>query len=333
LNLEFQHIDYAWGLAIIPLFIFLFILLIRWKGRVIKRMGDKRLVRQLTNNFSAPLFATKFALVMLAIVAGVVAIMNLRKPAEADNLSRKGIDIVIAMDVSKSMLATDLQPSRLERAKQFITKLMAAMPNDRIALVLFAGKAYMQMPLTTDHNAAQMFVASAGPDAVPQQGTVISDALKMSANAFNTADRRFKAVVLISDGEDHDPEADKTSRNLAQQGMMINTVGIGSPEGANIFDPATGENKKDELGNVIITRLNEDELKLLADNTHGVYVRLQGSDEAVDAVKKNLAQIDKKALGDVSLMNFTTYYWWFAGAMLIFLLIENFIPERKKAVA
>ena len=155
----------------------------------------------------------------------------------------------------------------------------------------------------------------------------------MSANAFNTADRRFKAVVLISDGEDHDPEADKTSRDLAQQGMMINTVGIGSPEGANIFDPATGENKKDEFGNVIITRLNEDELKLLADNTHGVYVRLQGSDEAVDAVKKNLAQIDKKALGDVSLMNFTTYYWWFAGAMLIFLLIENFIPERKKAVA
>jgi len=296
-------------------------------------MGDKKLVHQLTGNFSPLLFSLKFVLILLAIAAGVLAIMNLRQPADADSISRKGIDVVVALDVSKSMLATDLQPSRLERAKQFINKLMSEMPNDRIALVLFAGKAYMQMPLTTDHNAAQMFVTSAGPNAVPQQGTVISEALKMSANAFNTADRRFKAVVLISDGEDHDPEADKTSKELAEQGMMINTVGIGSPEGANIFDPSTGENKRDEMGNLVVTKLNEDELKMLAENTHGVYVRLQGSDEAVAAIKQNLSQIEKKALGDVSLMNFKTYYWWFAGAMLIFLLAENFIPERKRAIA
>ena len=121
-------------------------------------MGDKKLVQQLTNNFSPQLFNLKFILVLLAVAAGVVAAMNLREPADADSISRKGIDVVIAMDVSKSMLATDLQPSRLERAKQFVNKLMNEMPNDRIALVLFAGKAYMQMPLTTDHSAAQMFV-------------------------------------------------------------------------------------------------------------------------------------------------------------------------------
>ena len=333
MELQFQHIEFAWGLFLIPLFILLFILLLRWKQNVSKKMGDKKLVEQLTNNFSPRLFGLKFILLLLAVAGGVLAIMNLRKPADADSISRKGIDVVIAMDVSKSMLATDLQPSRLERAKQFVTKLMNEMPDDRIALVLFAGKAYMQMPLTTDHSAAQMFVSSAGPDAVPQQGTVISEALKMSANAFNTADRRFKAVVLISDGEDHDPEADNTSRELANQGMMINTVGIGSPEGAYIFDPSTGENKRDEMGNTVVTKLNEDGLKLIAENTNGIYVRLQGSDEAVAAIKQNLSQIEKKALGDVSLMNFKTYYWWFAGAMLIFLLIENFIPERKKMLA
>jgi len=332
-DLQFQHIEFSWGLLLIPLFILLFFTLLRWKQKVSRRMGDKKLVHQLTGNFSPLLFSLKFVLILLAIAAGVLAIMNLRQPADADSISRKGIDVVVALDVSKSMLATDLQPSRLERAKQFINKLMSEMPNDRIALVLFAGKAYMQMPLTTDHNAAQMFVTSAGPNAVPQQGTVISEALKMSANAFNTADRRFKAVVLISDGEDHDPEADKTSKELAEQGMMINTVGIGSPEGANIFDPSTGENKRDEMGNLVVTKLNEDELKMLAENTHGVYVRLQGSDEAVAAIKQNLSQIEKKALGDVSLMNFKTYYWWFAGAMLIFLLAENFIPERKRAIA
>jgi Ca-activated chloride channel family protein len=305
----------------------------RWKQRLIKKIGDKRLVAELISNFSQKLFNVKFVLLLLALAAGGLAAMNLRKPGDADGGTRKGIDVVIALDVSKSMLATDLQPSRLERAKQFISKLMNAMPNDRIGLVLFAGKAYMQMPLTTDHAAAQMFVSSASPDAIPQQGTIINDALKMSAQAFNTKDRRFKAVVLISDGEDHDEEAIQTSKELADQGMMINTVGVGSPGGSYIMDPATGENKKDETGNPVISRLNEEELKTLADNTHGVYIRLQGSDEAVATVKSQLSQIETRAFGDVSLMNFKTYYWWFAGVMLIFLLAENFIPERKKVVA
>jgi Ca-activated chloride channel homolog len=333
LNLQFEYRWLVWGLTLVPFFFLLFLLLLRWKKKVVKRIGDKKLVKVLTNNFSPALFNLKFILVLLAIAAGVISVMNLRKPADADSISRKGIDVVIAMDVSKSMLATDIQPSRLERAKQFISKLMAALPNDRIALVLFAGKAYMQMPLTTDHSAAQMFVSAASPSSIPQQGTVINEALKMSANAFNTADRRFKAVILISDGEDHDPVAIETSKDLADQGMMINTVGIGSPEGAYITDPSTGENKKDDMGNDVITKLNEEELKILAQNTKGIYVRLQNSDEAVDAVKKNLSQIEKKALGDVSLMNFKTYYWWFAGAMLIFLLVESFIPERKRKLS
>jgi len=296
-------------------------------------MGDKSLVKSLISNYSSRLFNLKFMLLMLAIATGVLTAMNLRKAGDTDGVTRKGIDVVIALDVSKSMLATDLQPNRLERAKQFISKLMNAMPDDRIGLVLFAGKAYMQMPLTTDHGAAQLFVSSAGPDAVPQQGTVISDALKMSATAFNTAERRFKTVILISDGEDHDAGAVKTAKDLAEQGMMINTVGIGSPEGSTIVDPATGESKKDETGNAVISKLNEEELKLISDNTNGAYIRLQGSDEAVAAVKKSLSQIESKAIGDVSLMNFKTYYWWFAGAMIILLLAENFIPERKKIVA
>jgi Ca-activated chloride channel family protein len=333
LNFQFQYTWFIWLLAAIPFFILLFILLMRWKRKTVKRMGDKKLVKELTTNFSPKLFSLKFLFLLLAFASGVIAVMNLRKPGDAEGVVRKGIDVVIALDVSKSMLATDLQPSRLERAKQFINKLMTAMPDDRIGLVLFAGKAYMQMPLTTDHSAAQMYVSSAGPDAVPQQGTVISDALKMSANAFNTADRRFKAVVLISDGEDHDEEAIKTAKELADQGMMINTVGIGSPEGSTIIDPATGTNKKDETGNDVITRLNEEELKAIAASTNGVYVRLQGSDEAVNVVKKNLSQIESRAFGDVSLMNFKTYYWWFATVMFIFLLAETFIPERKKVIA
>jgi len=176
-----------------------------------------------------------------------------------------------------------------------------------------------------------MYVSSAGPDAVPQQGTVISDALKMSAKAFNNAEQRFKSVILISDGEDHDENAIQTSKELAAQGVLINTVGVGSPEGATITDPATSENKIDQAGNIVISKLNEQTLKQIAENTNGIYVRLQSTDDAVKALMNQLSQIDRNAFADVSLMNYQTWYMWFAGAMLLLLLLENFIPERKKA--
>jgi Ca-activated chloride channel family protein len=166
---------------------------------------------------------------------------------------------------------------------------------------------------------------------VPQQGTVLSEAIQRSANAFNAAERRFKAVVLISDGEDHDADAVKTAKELAEQGLMINTVGVGSPDGSYIPDPATGQNKVDPAtGNDVISKLNEDVLKQIAASTNGVYVRLQESDEAVKQLQEQLSQIESKAFGDVSLMNFKAYYWWFAAAMLFFLLIEYFIPETKR---
>ncbi|HEX4877502.1 MAG TPA: VWA domain-containing protein [Chitinophagaceae bacterium] len=295
-----------------------------------KLIGDERLVKALISNFSFKRFIAKCLLLLLAFSAGVLALMNLRKPDASSNITRKGIDVAIALDVSKSMLATDLAPNRLERAKQFINKLMDALPDDRFALVVFAGKAYLQMPLTADHGAAKLFVAGADPSVIPQQGTVVADALQMSANAFISTERKFKAVVLLSDGEDHDAGAVAKAKELREQGVMINSVGIGSPEGATIPDAATGEDKKDAAGNVVISRLNEEILKELASVTNGVYTRLQTADEAVKSVKGQLAQIDRKAFGDVSMMNFTTYYYVFAGLMFLLLLMEPFIPEKKK---
>jgi Ca-activated chloride channel family protein len=331
LGFQFLHKEYIWLFIAIGLFLLLFILIWRWKRKVMIRIGDKKLVKALINNYSPALFSLKFSLLSLAFAAGVVTVMDLRKPGGAEGINRKGIDVMIALDVSKSMLATDLAPNRLERAKQLIGKFMDAMPNDRIGLVLFAGKAYLQMPLTTDHGAAQMFVSSASPDAVPQQGTVLSEAMVRSSNAFNAAERRFKAMVLISDGEDHDPDALKTAKELAAQGLMINTVGVGSPDGSYIPDPATGQNKIDPAtGSSVISKLNEDILQQIAANTNGIYVRLQESDEAVNQLQQQLSQIESKAFGDVSLMNFKAYYWWFAAAMLILLLAEYFIPETRK---
>jgi len=331
LGFQFLHKEYIWLFIAIGLFIILFVLIWRWKGKVMKRIGDKKLVKALINNYSPGLFGLKFSILSIAFAAGVVAVMDLRRPGGAEGINRKGIDVVIALDVSKSMLATDLAPNRLERAKQLIGKFMNAMPNDRIGLVLFAGKAYLQMPLTTDQGAAQMFVSSASPDAITLQGTVLSEAMIRSADAFNAAERRFKAMVLISDGEDHDPDALKTAEELAAQGLMINTVGVGTPVGSYIPDPATGQNKIDPAtGGSVISKLNEDILKQIADNTNGIYIRLEESDETVRLLQQQLSQIESKAFGDVSLMNFKAYYWWFAAAMLIFLLVEYFIPETRK---
>ncbi len=331
MNFQFQHKEFVWLFAGIAILVLFFIGLIQWKKKVKKRIGDERLVNLLISNFSSKHFNSKFIILSAAFAFGVIGVMNPRLPGASDNINRKGIDVAIALDVSKSMLATDLAPDRLERAKQFISKLLKEMPDDRVALVLFAGKAYLQMPLTIDHSAAQMFVSSATPDAVPQQGTVISDALKMSANVFNNPDRKFKAVILISDGEDHDQDAVKTAKTLAQQGVMINTVGIGSPDGAVIIDRVTGQAKKDDAGNTVISKLNEEELKEIARATNGIYIRLQSSDEAVSALKGQLSQIDRKAFRDTSMINFRNYFLWFAAVMFILLLIEQFIPERLPA--
>jgi Ca-activated chloride channel family protein len=330
LDFRFEHIEFVWLFAAIGFFLLLFIFLLLWKRRVKKRIGDKNLVNHLIRNFSSAKFSIKFFCMSVAFAAGVVAVMNPRKAGTDESINRKGIDVVIALDVSKSMLAQDLQPSRLDRAKQLIINLMNEMPNDRIGLVLFAGKAYLQMPLTTDHNAARLFVASAGPGSVPQQGTVVSQALKMSAGVFNNKEKRFKSVVLISDGEDHDPDALKTATELAEQGVMVNTIGLGTPEGTTITEPVTGEIKKDETGNTVISKLNEEELKQIAATTNGVYNRLQSSNETIDVLMKQFSQIEKKAFEDNSLLDYKTFFQWFAAAMLLLLLAEFLIPETRQ---
>ena len=333
MNWQFQYKEAALLFIAAGLLLLLFLNLLRWKKNTTRKIGDPLLVKQLISSFSQKRFVLRFIMVLLAFSAGILAVMNPRVPGDADNRTRKGIDIAIALDVSKSMLATDLAPDRLERARQLITKLIQQMPDDRVALVLFAGKAYLQLPLTVDHSAASMFVSGVTTDAVPQQGTVISDALQMSAGVFNPADKRFKAVLLITDGEDHDADAVSTAKELVEKGVMINTVGNGSPEGATITEPGTGQPKRDLAGNVIVSKLNEEILKELAEATNGVYVRLQNSDEAIATIKKQLAQIERKAYGDMSLMQFTTYYMWLAAAMLLLLLIESVIPVTQKSPA
>jgi len=295
----------------------------------IKRIGDSRLVKKLMQNHSPLKFFIKFLIVVLAFAAIVIGAANPQKPGKSENVNRNGVDVMIVLDVSKSMLATDIKPSRLEKSKQLLSKLLDKLQNDRIGIVVFAGRAYMQMPLTIDHGAAKMYIQDAGPEVVPTQGTVIADALQMANAAFNSKEKKYKTILLISDGEDHDPNAAKVAQTLAQNGVVINTVGIGSPEGTTIIDPETKEIKKDAQGQTVISKLNEAELQQLATTTNGIYLRLDNMDDALITLSQQIDSIEKKSLSDSEFTDYNSYFQFVLAAALLLLLIEFILPERK----
>lgn len=331
--MRFQHIEYLAFLLAIPALAFLFFWVLQWKKKVKRKIGDKELVDQLVRNYSPFKFILKFSLALLAILGIILGAANLQKKGSVENVTKAGVDVMLVLDVSKSMLAQDIKPSRLEKAKQFLLRLVDKLENDRLGLVLFAGRAYMQMPLSSDQSAARMYIQTASPDIVPTQGTVIADALQMADNAFNNSVHKYKAVVLISDGEDHDPDALKTAKHLADDGVMINTVGIGSPEGSTITDPVTRETKKDDNGQIVISKLNEAELSQIADATNGIYIRLDNLDDALITLSQRLDGIEKRALTENDFVTYKSYFQWFLGAALLLILIEFFLPERKKIFA
>jgi Ca-activated chloride channel homolog len=331
-DVQFQYPEALWLLGCIPLFVLIYFQYQIGRKQAIKKLGDPQLVKRLFPNFSSGKRLFRFLLLLLLFACGCLALANPRKPDTTTAEARKGIDMAIALDVSNSMLATDITPNRLTRAKQVITRLMDQMPDDRIGLILFAGNAYVQVPLTFDHEMVRMYVNNASPAAIAAQGTSIADALKKCDLILGAQQDRFRSIVLITDGETHDENAQEMAGQLAQKGMMINTLGIGSAEGATILD-STGTPKKDPSGQVVISKLNEPLLQQIATTTHGRYIHLETADGAVHDLLEQFSQIDKKALGDLSLYNYVTFYQWLAAPMLLFLLIELFLPERKKVVA
>ncbi len=326
--IKFKYSEYLIILTALPILIFLYFLVLKWKKKTIKKIGDERLVKEMIKNFSAHRFALKFLLIIIAFVSAVFALANLRSPQGSEKVSRNGIDVMIALDVSKSMLAQDIKPTRLDRAKQVLSKLIDKLNNDRIGIVVFAGKAYLQMPLTGDHGAAKMYLSSATPDIVPTQGTVIADALKMCYTSFNPKEKKYKSVILVSDGEDHDEAALKIAGQMADEGVIINTVGIGSPEGATIIDVATNEAKKDIEGNTVITKLNESGLMAIAKKGNGIYQLFTNTDDVVAKLNSQLNSMDQRTVTEDSLINYKNYFQYFLLLSLILLAIEMLISER-----
>lgn len=328
---SFEHILYLAGLLVIIPLVLLFLGVTRWKKKVRKALGDEHLINRLTQNYSAKKFTTKFVLLTVVIALLVVAVANLRKADTSQAEKRAGIDVMIALDVSKSMWAEDTKPSRLDASKQFTTQLLNKISNNRVGLVLFAGRAFLQMPLTPDFNVASLYVSNASPDAVPVQGTVVSSALQLCKNSLDTKEKKFKAVVLISDGEDHDPNIADILQQLADEGIIVNTVGVGSTQGSPITEPGASSYKMDVNGKTVISKLNEEELIKIAEATGGTYIHLDNTESSASKIAALLNSMEKKAIqGAADAKQYTSFYPFFVLLALLILIAEIFIPEVKR---
>ena len=327
---QFQHIDHLYALAILPVLVLLFISALLWRKRRLQKLGDENLVNEQIRGFIPGRNTFKFILLTVALFAVIVGWANLRTGDKSEKTERKGVDVIVALDVSNSMLAKDIQPDRLTRAKQLILSLMDKMQNDRVALIVFAGRSYLQVPLTIDYAAVKMMLANVSPDMVPTQGTVIGDAIDMATTSFTQNERKYKSLVIISDGEDHDETAIEKARQAADQGVVIHTVGIGSPQGATLYDPNTKSLKLDDNGNPVVSKLNEDELKSIASAGHGTYSYLQNTDEVASKIIGSLDSMEQKNLGAVSFTDFTSYFQYFLLAGFIALILEWALPGTNR---
>lgn len=327
--MRFQHISHLLALGLIPVLIVLFVMAIYWRRKKLKALGDERLINTQIIGFISGRNTFRFVLLALAFTIAVIGWANLQMGARTEKVQRKGVDVIIALDVSKSMLAKDIQPDRLTRAKQMVQSMLDKMSTDRVGLVVFAGRAYLQVPLTIDYSAMKMMLGNVTPDMVPTQGTVISDAVDLAMNSFSQKEKKYKSLVIISDGEDHDEKAIETVKAAAEKGVIIHTVGVGSEQGTTIFDPSTGSIKLNEEGNPVISKLNQQALSDIAAAGRGKYVYLRNTDDAAEQLVDEINGMEQKSLGAVVFTDFKSYFQYFLIIAFVLLVAEWLLPGKK----
>lgn len=327
--LRFQYISHLLALGLVPVLILIFIWMLYWRKSRLAKLGDERLVNEQLLGFIPGRSASKFILMLIAFSAIAIGWANLQMGAKTEKVQRKGVDVIVALDVSKSMLARDITPDRLTRAKQLIMRMTDKMHNDRVALVVFAGRSYLQVPLTIDYGAMKMMLQNVNPDMIPTQGTVISEAIELAKESFSQKEKKYKSLIIISDGEDHDENAKTKAREASETGIVIHTVGIGSPQGTTLYDPEIKSVKLDDDGNPVVSKLNEEELRTIAAAGRGTYTLLHNTDDVADKLMDEIDGMEQKSLGAVIFTDYTSYFQYFLFAGLILLLIEWLLPGSK----
>ncbi|MDR1155954.1 MAG: VWA domain-containing protein [Bacteroidales bacterium] len=329
---QFSHIEYLYALALIPLFAVFFAGASLARKKRLQRFGDTELVSRLMPDASRRKPLLKFVLLMIACIFVVLGVAGPKFGTKLQETKRTGSEIIIALDVSNSMMAEDIQPNRLERAKQAVSKLIDRLGENKIGLIVFAGEAYTQLPITTDYVSAKMFLSTISPDIVPIQGTAIGTAISLAASSFSPASEAGKAIIVITDGENHEDNPVQAAEEALSHGINVYAIGVGSTQGTPIpVKTNSGQRDfiRDRSGNTVMTRLDEKTLREVAMAGKGVYVRATTANMGLNSVYDEIGKLDRAEYDAKVYTDFSEMFQWPFGAAWAFLLIELLISNRK----
>jgi len=328
---RFANPAFLYLLLLLPVVILLYIINELRIRKALKRLGDSTLVRGLMPEMSRVRPLIKFVLQLIAFSAGVIMLSRPQFGSKIEDVKKQGVEVIIALDVSNSMLAEDIQPDRLTRAKQAISRLVDNLDNDKIGLIVFAGDAYIQIPITTDYLSAKMFLSAINPNIVPKQGTAIGAAINLGVKSFSPGEGKSKAMIIITDGENHEDDPVKDAEDASKAGIVIHTIGIGSTDGVPI--PVIINGRKDYLkdvdGNTVITKLDEEILKKIALSTNGNYVRASNSNIGLDEIYAQIKKMKKQDLESTMYTEYNDQFQIFAAIALFLLIVDFIIMDRK----
>ncbi|HBG42252.1 MAG TPA: hypothetical protein DDZ96_12865 [Porphyromonadaceae bacterium] len=327
---RFGNPEYLWLFVAMPVLLALYIFLNIKKRNDVKKLGVLSTLKKMMPELSLKRSYLKFWLIFAALCVGIVMTARPQFGTKVETVEKEGIELVIAIDVSNSMLARDVSPDRLSRAKQILSRLIDVRRNDKIALIVFAGEAFVQMPLTSDTQSAKIFLNSIDPSLVPVQGTAVADAIGLGVSSFSTDKEVDKAIVLITDGEDHQGNALKAAQQAAEAGIMVNVVGIGSAEGSPVPTSAYSNSfMTDNEGNVVVSRLNEQMCIETAQSGKGLYVLADNTSTAIRALETQLDGLETKSSTSLSYSEYDEKFPLFGWVLLTLLVVEILIYDKK----
>ena len=303
---RFANPQYLYLLIIIPILVGWYTYTRIQRKNALKKFGDITLLKNLMPGESKIKQNLKFGILLLAITGVIFVIARPQFGSKLETVKKKGLEVMIALDISNSMMAQDIRPNRLEKSKQMLYKLLDELNNDKFGVIIFAGQPFTQLPITTDYQAAKMFISSIQPGIIRQQGTAIGAALELASRSFSEEEENTKgqAVIIITDGENHEDDAEKIAKEMAAKGIQINVIGIGNPQGSPIPMEGSSGMKKDKNGNTVITKLDESMCQRIAMAGNGIYIHADNTNDAITAMQKELEKISK---GDVDSKQYSEY--------------------------
>lgn len=329
---ELENPYYFYLLGLVPLILLFFIIIQLWKKRARKNFGDLALLEQLAPERSKIKPVLKLVLALLIITALAIGLVNPKIGSRLETIKREGVDMVFALDVSKSMLAEDVRPNRLAKSKQIISRTLDQLVSDRVGIIIYAGKAYPQLPITTDYGAARLFLKTVDTEIIPSQGTAIGEAIDLATRYFDDENQKNRVLVIISDGEDHEAGLVEAAQAAAEKGIKIYSVGIGTTKGSPIPDIRRGRNigyKRDRQGEIVISRLDKKSLEEVARASEGEFIDGKNTREAVTHLIESIEKMEKKEFEAQVFADYEDQFQWFLGLALLLLVLDIFILERK----